>query len=157
MSSGTGSSGKPCPRLMAALSRAACDIASKMVTGRSAKTLFRDELLVREELVIGRSATDLAGKPRRLPAEHAAGQMLVIRQASRLRRERGRDGALARAAGEHDLLAGGIGDRLGIEGRERHDDTVGIGLGFDLVRLANVNEEVTALLAAPGVLQPGLI
>ena len=42
MSSGPGSSGKPWPRLMALLSRASCDIASKMVTGRSAKTLFMD-------------------------------------------------------------------------------------------------------------------
>src|SRR5450432_2801245 len=40
MSSGPGSSGKPWPRLIALLSRASCDIASKMVTGRSAKTLF---------------------------------------------------------------------------------------------------------------------
>src|SRR6187455_410614 len=96
---------------MALLSRAACDIASKMVTGRSAKTLFSEELLV----VIARSATDLAGKTRRLPAQHAAGQMLVVRQARRLCRERGGHRALPRTAGEHDLLAGGIGDRLGIE------------------------------------------
>src|SRR5450755_1818712 len=40
MSSGPGSSGKPWPRLIALLSRASCDIASKIVTGRSAKTLF---------------------------------------------------------------------------------------------------------------------
>src|ERR1700678_1850709 len=40
MSSGPGSSGKPWPRLMALLSRASCDIASKIVTGRSAKTLL---------------------------------------------------------------------------------------------------------------------
>src|SRR3569623_1231868 len=123
MSSGPGSSGKPWPRVMALLSRAACDIASKMVTGRSAKTLFSEELLV----VIARSATHLAGKTRRLPAKHAAGQMLVVRQARGLRRERGCHRALARAAGKHDLLAGGIGDRLGIEGRERHDDAVGVG------------------------------
>src|ERR1700728_390608 len=39
-SSGPGASGKPWPRLIALLSRASCDIASKIVTGRSAKTLF---------------------------------------------------------------------------------------------------------------------
>src|SRR5205807_728530 len=114
-SSGPGSSGNPWPRLMALLSRAACDIASKMVTGRSAKTLFSEELLV-----IATSAADLAGETRRLPPQHAAGQMLVVWQPRGLRRERGRHRALARAAGEHDLLALGIRDRLGIEGRERH-------------------------------------
>src|SRR5579864_5665198 len=115
MSSGPGSSGKPWPRLMALLSRAACDIASKMVTGRSAKTLFSEELLV-----IATSATNLAGETRRLPPQHAAGQMLVVRQARSLGGERGRHRALARAAGEYDLLALRIGDGLGIEGRERH-------------------------------------
>src|SRR6478609_9164062 len=100
MSSGPGSSGNPCPRLMAWLSRAACDIASKIVTGRSAKTLFREELLE----VIGGSATDLARKTRSLPAEHAAGQMLVIGQTGGLGRERGRHRTLAGPAGEHDLL-----------------------------------------------------
>src|ERR1700738_4790829 len=100
MSSGPGSSGKPWPRLMALLSRAACDIASKMVTGRSAKTLFSEELLV-----IATLATNLAGETRRLPAEHAAGQMLVVRQARSLGGERGRHRALARAAGENKLPA----------------------------------------------------
>src|SRR6516162_5022458 len=42
MSSGPGSSGKPWPRLIASLSRASCDIASKIVTGRSANTLFME-------------------------------------------------------------------------------------------------------------------
>src|SRR3569623_682632 len=101
MSSGPGSSGKPWPRLMAWLSRAACDIASKMVTGRSAKTLLREALLE----VIGGSATDLARKAGGLPAEHTAGKMLVVGQPGGLRRERGRHRALSGAAGEHDLLA----------------------------------------------------
>src|SRR6185312_8370495 len=121
MSSGPGSSGKPWPRLIALLSRAACDIASKMVTGRSAKTLFSEELLV-----IATSATNLAGETRRLPAEHAAGQMLVVRQARSLGSERGGHRALARAARGHDLFALGIRNRRGVKGRERHDHAVRI-------------------------------
>src|SRR5574338_349656 len=120
MSSGPGSSGKPWPRLMASLSRAACDIASKIVTGRSAKTLFREELL---EAIAG-STTDLARKTGGLPAEHAAGKVLVVRQTGRLCRERGRHRALAGPAGEHDLFALWIGNRLRVEGRERHHDAI---------------------------------
>src|ERR1700761_5159504 len=97
MSSGPGSSGKPWPRLMALLSRASCDIASKMVTGRSAKTLFIE--------IMERSATALGRHARGLPAQDAARQMLVIGQARGLRRQRGRHRALAGAAGENHLLA----------------------------------------------------
>src|SRR5262245_31096991 len=43
-SSGPASSGKPCPRLTAACSRASCDITSKTETGRSANTGFMDTL-----------------------------------------------------------------------------------------------------------------
>src|ERR1700754_2718643 len=105
MSSGPGSSGKPWPRLMALLSRAACDIASKMVTGRSAKTLFMD--------VMERSAAGLGRQPCRLPAQNTTGEMLVERQARGLRRQRGRHRTFARAAGKHDLLALWIGKRRG--------------------------------------------
>src|SRR6185295_1965169 len=123
MSSGPGSSGKPWPRLMALLSRAACDIASKTVTGRSANTLLK-ETMVPSAARPGRLA-------RGLPADDAAGEMLVVGQACGLGGERGRHRSLARTAGEHDLLAPGIGDRLGIEARQRHDHTNRIGLHRD--------------------------
>ena len=97
MSSGPGSSGKPWPRLIALLSRASCDIASKIVTGRSAKTLFMD--------VMAASAAGPGRQSRGLPAQHAAGQMLVVGKAAGLRRQRRRHRALARAAGKHHLLA----------------------------------------------------
>src|SRR3954451_3142220 len=102
MSSGPGSSGKPWPKLMASLSRASCDIASKIVTGRSAKTLFID--------VMERSAAGLRRQPGGLPGEHAAGEMLVIAEAIRLRGERSGHRALAGAAGENHLLAFGVGN-----------------------------------------------
>src|SRR6202008_3795798 len=100
MSSGPGSSGNPWPRLMALLSRASCDIASKMVTGRSAKTLFID--------VMERSAAALGRQPRGLPRQHAAGEMLVVSQAIGLRGERRRHQSLARTAGENHLSALGV-------------------------------------------------
>src|ERR1700760_2916924 len=97
ISSGPGSSGKPWPRLMALLSRASCDIASKIVTGRSAKTLFIE--------IMERSAARPGGHTGALPAEDAAGQMLVVRQPGGLGSQRGRHRALAGAAGEHHLFA----------------------------------------------------
>src|ERR1700716_35631 len=112
MSSGPGSSGKPWPRLMALLSRASCDIASKIVTGRSAKTLFID--------VMARSA----GPGRQacsLPGQHAAGQMLVVSQTIGLRSQRRRHRSLARTAGENHLFAFGVGDILRVENRKRND------------------------------------
>src|SRR6266540_582983 len=87
ISSGPGSSGKPWPRLMALLSRASCDIASKTVTGRSAKTLFMEVMWV--------SAAGLGLQSRGLPAQYAARQMLVIGQARGLRRQRRGHRALA--------------------------------------------------------------
>src|ERR1700752_4806381 len=101
MSSGPGSSGKPWPRLMALLSRASCDIASKMVTGRSAKTLFMEVM-----------------------EASAAGPG---RQSRGLRRQRGRYRALAGTAGENHLLALGVRNRRGIKGRKRDNDAAGIG------------------------------
>src|ERR1700761_4488073 len=97
MSSGPGSSGKPWPRLIALLSRASCDIASKMVTGRSAKTLFIE--------IMERSAARFGRHARRFPANDAAGQMLVVGQSRGLRGQRRRHRAFAGAAGEHHLLA----------------------------------------------------
>src|SRR5437764_13489416 len=97
MSSGPGSSGKPWPRLIALLSRASCDIASKIVTGRSAKTLFID--------VMERSAARIRRQAGGLPRQHATGEMLVVTKAGRLGGERGRHRALAGAAGENHLLA----------------------------------------------------
>src|ERR1700761_2398582 len=107
ISSGPGSSGKPWPRLMALLSRASCDIASKMVTGRSAKTLFIE--------IMERSAARPGRHARRFPAKDAAGQMLVIRQPSGLGGQRRRHRALAGAAGKHHRFALGIGNILGVE------------------------------------------
>src|SRR5467141_2481318 len=100
ISSGPGSSGKPWPRLMALLSRASCDIASKIVTGRLAKTLFME--------CMGGSAASPGGQTRSLPGQHAAGEMLVIGETVRLRGQRRRHRPLSRAAGENHLLAMGI-------------------------------------------------
>src|SRR3954447_1013347 len=77
ISSGPGSSGNPWPRLMALLSRASCDIASKIVTGRSAKTLFID--------VMEGSAAGVGRQARGLPRQHAAGKVLIVSKAVRLR------------------------------------------------------------------------
>src|SRR3954462_5214055 len=70
ISSGPGSSGKPWPRLMALLSRASCDIASKTVTGRLANTLFME--------CMDGSAARFGEKAGGLPAQHAAGEVLVV-------------------------------------------------------------------------------
>src|SRR3954451_22931866 len=50
---------------MALLSRAACDIASNMVTGRSAKTLFNDVMVPQPPVLVGRPA---AFQPRMPPS-----------------------------------------------------------------------------------------
>src|SRR3954468_2480833 len=97
MSYGPGSSGNPWPRLIALLSRAACDIASKTVTGRSAKTLFID--------VMEGSAATLGRQAGGLPAQHPPGEMLVMGKSGLLRRQRRRHRTLAGAAGKHHLLA----------------------------------------------------
>src|SRR3954465_9124784 len=107
MSSGPGSSGKPWPRLMALLSRASCDIASKIVTGRSAKTLFID--------VMEGSAAGPGRQACGLPGQHAAGEMFVISKSIRLRGQRCRHRAFAGTAGENHLLAVGVWNILRIE------------------------------------------
>src|SRR3979411_696712 len=100
MSSGPGASGKPWPRLIALLSRASCDIASKIVTGRSPKTLFME--------VMGRSAAGLRRQSPRLPGQHAARQVLVVGQAGGLSGQRRRHRSLPGAAGKNHLLAMGV-------------------------------------------------
>src|SRR6266567_2988148 len=142
ISSGPGSSGKPWPRLMALLSRASCDIASKTVTGRSAKTLFMEVIL---RSALENSAAGLGLQACRLPAQHAARQMLVIGKARRLRRQRGRHRTFAGTAGKHHLLARRIRNRLWVEGRERNDHAARIGLHGHFVRLADVDEQVASL------------
>src|SRR5712692_8059983 len=102
MSSGPGPSGKPWPRLIALLSRASCDIASKMVTGRSAKTLLWETMEI--------SAACLGRLSCRLPAADATGEVLVIGQARGVGSQRSRHRTLAGAAGKHDLLALRIGN-----------------------------------------------
>src|SRR4051812_2293060 len=134
MSSGPGSSGKPWPKLMALLSRASCDIASKIVTGRSAKTLFMD--------VIGRSAARIRRQARGLPGEHPACEMLVVSEPIRLRRQRRGDRPLSGTAGEHDLFACGVRDILRIESGKRHDHGVGIRFHCYLIRLTDVDQEI---------------
>src|SRR5260370_13829505 len=96
MSSGPGSSGKPWPRLMALLSRASCDIASKMVTGRSAKTLFME--------VMRRSAAGLGRQSRGLPGQHAAREVLVVGETRGLGGERRRHRSFAGTAGTKHML-----------------------------------------------------
>src|SRR5665811_2147465 len=137
MSSGPGSSGKPWPRLMALLSRASCDIASKIVTGRSANTLFME--------VMERSAAGLGRQSRGLPGQHAAGEVLVVGKACGLRGERGRYRSFPRAAGKHHLLAAGIRNIPRVETRERNDHGARIGLHRNLVRLADVDQKVASL------------
>src|SRR6266446_8109202 len=143
ISSGPGSSGKPWPRLMALLSRASCDIASKTVTGRSAKTLFMEVILL--ESPWQNSAAGLGLQARGLPAQYAARQMLVVGKARRLRRQRRRHRALAGAAGKHHLLALGIGNGLRVEGRERNDHAAGIGFHGDFIRLADIDQQIASL------------
>src|ERR1700712_1766677 len=136
---------------MASLSRASCDIASKIVTGRSAKTLFMEVMFMESvhEVSSWKSWNGSAAGPgrqsRRFPGDDAAGQMLVIGQARGLRRQRRRDRSFSRAAGEHHLLALRIGNILRIERRKRNDDGAGIGFYRDLVGLAHVDEQVAPI------------
>src|SRR5882724_5258325 len=141
MSSGPGSSGKPCPRLMALLSRASCDIASKIVTGRSAKTEFME--------VMERSATGPGRQSRGLPGQHASRKVLVVSKTRGLGRKRRRDRSFPRAAGKHHLLAAGRGDSLWVETRKRNDDGVRIGLYGNLIRLADIDEEISPIGQSP--------
>src|SRR6267142_727178 len=137
MSSGPGSSGKPWPRLMALLSRASCDIASKMVTGRSAKTLFME--------VMERSAAGLGRQSRGLPGQHSPREVLVVGQTAGLSGQRRRDRSFPGAAGKDHLLALGIRNVQGIETRKRNDDGTRIGFRGNLVRLADVDEKIAAI------------
>src|SRR4051812_11024788 len=121
---------------MALLSRASCDIASKMVTGRLAKTLFRERM---------DGSADLDGQPCGLPYQDPTGQVLVVRQAIRLGGQRHTYRALARTAGETPLLAFGIGNVLRIEAGKWHHHGVRIGLDSHLVGLADVDQKVTPL------------
>src|SRR5258705_6007547 len=126
ISSGPGSSGKPWPRLMALWSRASCDIASKIVTGRSAKTLFME--------IMGRSAAGLRRQSRSLPGQYAARKVLVVGEARGLSGQRCRHRPLSRAAGKDYLLALGIRNILRVETRKRNDDRARIGFHSNLVR-----------------------
>src|SRR6202049_160887 len=137
MSSGPESSGKPWPRLIALLSRASCDIASKIVTGRSAKTLFME--------VMERSAAGLGRQSRGLPGQHTAREVLVVGQTRGLSGERGRHRSFAGAAGKDHLLAMGVRNILRVETRERNDDGPRIGFHGTLVRLADVDQEIAFL------------
>src|ERR1700687_4642148 len=137
MSSGPGSSGKPWPRLMALLSRASCDIDSKVVTGRSAKTLFME--------VIERSAAGPGRQSRGLPGQHAARKVLVVGQSCGLGGQRRRYRSFPRAAGKDHLLALRIRNILRVETRQRNHDGARIGLYRNLVRLADVDEKVASL------------
>src|SRR3954469_11889356 len=132
MSSGPGSSGKPWPRLMALLSRASCDMASKTVIGRSANTLFME--------VIGRSAAGLRRQSGSLPGQHSPRKMIVIGKAGGLRGQRCRHGSLARPTREDHVLALWIGNAVWVEGRQRNHDSAGIGFHSNFVQLADVNQ-----------------
>src|SRR5437762_2178505 len=132
MSSGPESSGKPWPRLMALLSRASCDMASKIVTGRSANTLFME--------VIGRSAAGLRRQSGSLPGQHSPRKMIVVVKAGGLRGERCGHGPLARTTGENHLLALWIWDAVRVEARQRNHDRARIGFHRDFVQLADVNQ-----------------
>src|SRR3954453_21229287 len=135
MSSGPGSSGNPWRRLMALLSRASCDIASKIVTGRSAKTLFID--------VMERSAAGLGRQTCSLPGQHAAGEMLVVGEPIGLRRKRGGHRALPGAAREHHRPAARVRNVVRVERGERDHGRVRIGLHRDFVRLADIDQQIS--------------
>src|SRR5258707_14529647 len=109
MSQGPGSWGNPWPKLMALLSRATCDIASKIVTGRSAKTLFME--------VMERSAAGLGRQSRGLPGQHSPREVLVVGQTAGLSGQRRRDRSFPGAAGQDHLLALGVRECPGIESR----------------------------------------
>ena len=134
MASGPGSSGNPWPRLMALLSRASCDIASKMVTGRSAKTLFME--------VMEQSAASLGRQARGFPRQHAAGEVLVVGEAVSLRGQRRGHRPLAGSAGENHLFALGVRDILRIKTGKRDDDGIRIGFDGDFIRLADIDQEI---------------
>src|ERR1700712_371903 len=106
---------------MASLSRASCDIASKIVTGRSAKTLFMEVMFM--EVSSRKSWDGSAAGPgrqsRRFPGDDAAGQMLVIGQARGLRRQRRRDRSFPRAAGGNHPPTFPVGDILWVEPPKR--------------------------------------
>src|SRR5229473_7333823 len=138
MSSGPGSSGKPWPRLMALLSRASCDIASKMVTGRSAKTLFME--------VMEWSAAGLGRQSRGLPGQHSPREVLVVGQTADLSGQRRRDRSFPGATGKDHLLALGIRNFQGIETRKRNDDGARIGFRGNLVRLADIDEKIASVV-----------
>src|ERR1700730_3383291 len=131
---------------MALLSRASCDIASKMVTGRSAKTLFMEVMAKKSWRG---SAAGFGRQSRSLPAQYAARQVLVVRQARRLRRQRGGHRALAGPAGQNHLLALRVGNAFWIECRKRNHDATGIGLRGDFIRLADIGEGVACLRPSP--------
>src|SRR6185295_14839688 len=140
-SSGPGSSGKPWPRLTASCSRARRDITSNTESPRLAKTGF----------IAGRRMRSCLGRQAGLfPALDAAGEMLVVGKSGVLGDQRGRDRAIARAACEHDLLAGRIRQRGRIELRHRHVDRVRIALDLGLGRLAHVDQQHRAFGDAPG-------
>src|ERR1700676_5255843 len=117
ISSGPGSSGKPWPRLIALLSRASCDIASKIVTGRSAKTLFVE--------IIGAISRRSWSAIRR-PSRPAFRPRDACRKPSR-------------------RLAMGIGDILRIETRKRNDHRARIRLHGNLIRFADIDEKIAPL------------
>src|SRR5437588_3392502 len=126
MSSGPGSSGNPWPRLMALLSRASCDIASKIVTGRSAKTLFME--------VMEWSAAGPGRQSRGLPGQHAPCKMLVVGQAGGLSGDRRRHRPFSGTAGKNHLLAVRVWNIAWVETRKRNDDCAWIGFDSNLVR-----------------------
>src|SRR5215510_14625485 len=70
-----------------------------------------------------------------LPGFHAAGEMGIVGQPRGLRHQRRGDGPVARAAGEYDLTALGVGNCSWIELRHRKIEGLGVALDFGLVRL----------------------
>src|SRR6266550_1292738 len=142
MSSGPGSSGKPWPRLMALLSRASCDIASKMVTGRSAKTLFMEVMAMGVPAKVSRGSWSAIPRP---SSPVCPRKMLIIGKARGLRRQGGRYRPLAGTASENHLLALGIGNIARVETRKRYHDRAGIGFHRHFIRLADIDQKVATV------------
>src|SRR5258708_34376659 len=122
---------------MALLSRAACDIASKTVAGRSAKTLFME--------VMERSAAGPGRQSRGLPGQHATRQMLVVSVSAGLGGKRRGHRPFTRAAGKNHLLASGVRNIPWVETRKRNDDCAGIGFHRNFIRLADIDHKKASL------------
>src|SRR5262249_40313199 len=105
----------------------------------------------------GRALLALGRQTALLPGFDAPGEMGVVGQPRGLRHQRGSDRPVARAAGEYDPPALGIGNCSRIEFRHRKIERLRIALDFGLVRLADIHEQGLAFGRPPRHLFRGQI